>query len=294
MKSSSFLAALGFVSGFAFLSAGCSAGSKSGPTDAGDAAGDHAGGAICTASDDDLISDFTLDNGVHPVDGRRGGWYTYADKSGLGTLTPPEGGNAAPDLATGNSACSGAGSLHVSAVNFTDWGAATGVDIMPKIADSTGAMVKGAYNASKYRGVAFWAKAATPLKFVQVKFNDPWTDIPSVLPADQRCLFDATMPTKNCSPYIVKFGYGNEGDPTVAADFPAYASYKIDTTWKRFQILFAETKQDSFNPGQKSPNDKLDVSQLMGMALQVNSDHSTTPPTPNDFEIWIDDVSFIK
>jgi hypothetical protein len=162
--------------------------------------------------------------------------------------------------------------------------------------------VKGVYDASRYSGVAFWAKATAPVKFVQVKFNDPWTDIPSVLPSAQRCVFDTTMPDKNCSPYLVKFGYGWEAtpgvdggpqDPTVAETFPAYADYKIDTDWKRFVIRFADTRQDNHNPGQQSPGNKLDTTQLMGMAIQVNSDHSTVPPTANDFEIWIDDVTFI-
>jgi hypothetical protein len=292
MKSSPFRDALGLVSGVVLIATGCSSGAKGTPSDGGRDL--HADGPLCTASDDDLISDFTMDNGVHQVDGRRGGWYTYADKSGLGTLTPPEGGNAAPDLTTGNSSCSGPGSLHVTAINFTDWGAATGVDITGKVADDGGSLVKGTYDASRYRGIAFWAKAAVPIKFVQVKFTDPWTDLPSVLPADQRCVFDATMSAKNCSPYIVKFGYGNETDPTVASDYPRYTSYKVDTSWKRFEVLFADTKQDSFNPGLKSPSDKLDVSKLMGIAIQINSDHSTMPPTANDFEVWIDDVSFIK
>jgi hypothetical protein len=31
------------------------------------------------------------------------------------------------------------------------------------------------------------------------------------------------------------------------------------------------------------------------MAIQVNADFSNgTPPTPRDFEIWVDDVWFIK
>jgi hypothetical protein len=243
-----------------------------------------------------LISDFTMDNGVSPVEGRRGGWYTYGDKSGFGVLAPPEGGNAPPDLTIGNPNCSGPGSLHVTAMNFRDWGAATGVDIMPKVTPdgSASGAVKGTFDASKYRGVAFWAKAAAPVPFVQFKFTDPWTDVPSVLPVDQQCVFDATMPTKNCSPYIVKFGYGNEGEDAGATDFPHYTDYKIDVAWKRFEVLFADTKQDSFNPGQQSPGNKLDITQIMGMALQVNSDHSTMPPTPNNFEIWVDDVSFIK
>jgi hypothetical protein len=94
----------------------------------------------------------------------------------------------------------------------------------------------------------------------------------------------------------VKFGHGYEGDAAanVAADFPNYVTTQIGTEWKRFEVLFADTKQDRDNLGQQSPGNMLQVNQLMGMAIQVNADYSTTPASANDFEIWIDDVSFIK
>ena len=144
---------------------------------------------VCPTVMDDLISDFQTDNGVHQADGREGGWFTYADKSGLGTLTPPEGGGVLPDLTVGNDACSGVGSLHVTAINFTDWGAATGTDFMPKVMNPAGGSVKGQYDASRYRGVSFWAKAKAPVRFVQVKFIDPYTDVPS----------PAAMPLNACT-----------------------------------------------------------------------------------------------
>jgi hypothetical protein len=30
------------------------------------------------------------------------------------------------------------------------------------------------------------------------------------------------------------------------------------------------------------------------MAIQVNTDHSTVPPKPVDWEMWLDDVQFVK
>jgi hypothetical protein len=53
-------------------------------------------------------------------------------------------------------------------------------------------------------------------------------------------------------------------------------------------------KQDSTNPGRQSPGNMLAVSQVTAMAIQVNTDHSTSPPTPTNWEIWLDDVSFIR
>ena len=41
-----------------------------------------------------------------------------------------------------------------------------------------------------------------------------------------------------------------------------------------------------------SPGNTLAVSQITGMAIQVNTDHSTVPPTATNWELWLDDVSF--
>jgi hypothetical protein len=264
------------------LAAGCS--SKS-----------NGGGSVCPATDD-LISDFTMDNGVYPVDGRQGGWYTYGDKSGQGMLTPREGGGADPDLNTGNPNCSGAGSLHVVSTGFADWGSAMGVDFVAMVTTDAGLNAKGTYDASKYRGISFWARSASPIPFVQVAVMDPYTQDRTTLPADQACIYDATMPDKNCSPYLVKFGYGYMGDALTSGmeDFPKFINTQIDLDWKRFEILFSDMKQDSTNPGRQSPSNTLAVSQITGMSIQVNTDHSTTPPKPTNWEIWLDDVSFIK
>jgi hypothetical protein len=272
------------------LAAGC--GSKSsGPVDGGM----DANTSMCPAMDD-LISNFSMDNGVFPTDGRSGGWYTYGDRSGLGTLVPPEGGAALPDLETGNPNCSGPGSLHVISTNFSDWGSAMGVDFVPKVPIDGGTTAKGTYDASKYKGIAFWARSTGPIPFVQVQINDPYTGLPTILPADQSCVYDASMPTKNCSPYLVKFGYGYMGEALtpVMADFPKFIGTQIDSTWRRFEILFTDMKQDSTNPGQPSPNNMLKVDQITSMAIQVNTDHSTSPPTPTNWEMWLDDVSFIR
>jgi len=147
---------------------------------------------------------------------------------------------------------------------------------------------KGTYNASKYKGVSFWAKAGAALTGVQVSFKDIYTDDkgnpnaldPNIFP----CAY-ITGATNNCSPYLVKFA-----DP---AKFPNYADYQIDTDWKQFDIYFADTQQDQYNPGFHTDADKVDLEHLTGMAIQVNADFSGGSPVANDFELWIDDVKFI-
>jgi hypothetical protein len=245
-----------------------------------------------------LIADFTTDNGLNAVDGRQGGFYVYGDLSLAGQFDPP---NVKcqpyPIDTTGNPRCSGPGSFHVKASGWGVWGAALGTDFVPKITtDATDCDlgVKGTYDASKYKGISFWATATAPLTGVQVMLKDVYTDgsatfagLPDAPDGGITACVYAPDPTSNCSPYLVKFGT----DPDV---FPAYQSYQIDTTWKRFDVFFADTRQDRFNVGFHTVADKLDVAHLTGMTIQVNSIYVNGAPTPNNFEIWVDDVNFIR
>jgi hypothetical protein len=234
----------------------------------------------CISVADDLIADFTKDNGIAAVDGRQGGFYVYGDSKG--TFDPPKKDTESypTDPSSGNTACSGPGAFHMKATGFAEWGAAMGTDFMPKQGDA-----KGYYDASKYKGVSFWAKASAPLTGVQVSFPDIYTDggaDPTTVDSSaSKCAYVAGS-TINCSPYLVKFGSG------------AYATSKIDTEWKRFDVLFADTKQDEYNIGAKAPDDVLAVKYLTAMAIQVNAIYVNGSPTPNDFELWVDDVNFIK
>jgi hypothetical protein len=245
----------------------------------------------CPVGTDDLISDFTSDNSLYATDGRRGGWYVYGDT--FGTFTPPKIENAPYpiDNTTGNPNCSGAGSFHLKATGFIGFGAAMGTDFKPRAAGVDGGFgPKGTYDASKYTGVAFWAKSAAPLRFVQVKFPDINTDTEAPDHATPTCILNPAS-AMNCSPYLVKFA---EVPDAGTIQFPKYMTAQIDTTWKRFVVLFADTKQDADNPGYVPTPDRLDTTKLLGMAIQVNANFSTTPATANDFELWIDDAQFVR
>jgi hypothetical protein len=243
----------------------------------------------CITIADDLIADFKTDNGLNPADGRTGGFYVYGDDSLAGKFDPPlVKDEAYPiDTTTGNPDCSGPGSFHTKATGWGVWGSALGTDFMAK--DSAG--LKGSYDASKYKGISFWAKSAAPLTKVQVSFPDIYTDggasFAGTDAADagiSQCVYAPDESVK-CSPYLVKFG---------DSAFSAYMDYQIDTTWKRFDIMFADTLQDQYNKGFHTAANKIDTAHLTAMAIQVNADFSTTPPTPNDYEIWVDDINFIK
>ena len=244
----------------------------------------------CITIADDLIADFKDDNSLHSADGRQGGFYVYGDGSLNGKFEPAlvSGQPYPTDPSTGNTECSAdKGSFHTKATGWGVWGAALGTDFMPL--DSAG--IKGSYDASKYRGISFWAKSAAPLMRVQVSFPDIYTDGGASFAGKDaadagisQCVYAPDEKVK-CSPYLVKFADGK---------FPAYKDYQIDTTWKRFDVFFADTQQDQYNKGFHTPEDKIDIAHLTAMAIQANADFSTSPPTPNDFEIWVDDVYFIK
>ena len=259
------------------------------------------GGNTNCSPPDDLISNFEFDNSIAAVDGRQGGWYTYGDM--LGQFATPTGYDVAFDA--GNPNCSGPAALHIKGTGFAMWGAATGVDWKPRPSDGDGGYAdKMTYDASKYRGIAFWAKSSAPLDGVQVAFPDLYTDgaaPPHEMPdptggsspvcTDCRCIYNPSSGL-NCSPYLVQFG--RKGDAAADSLFSGYASYQLNTTWQRFQVLFVDTKQDPGNGGYHTAADRLTVDKLTAMAIQVNADYSTGTAKANDFEIWIDDVTFIK
>ncbi len=288
-----------------FAVSGCKPGGEAG-TDGGGGGGTGGQGSVnplCPSNTpNDLISDFKLDNSLHAADGRQGGWYTYGDKLGVFPLGST---GYQIDLVEGNPNCSGAGSLHFKGMGFAEWGAATGADFKPRDTADGSYQPKMTYDASGYRGVSFWAKASAPLDGVQVGFPDLYTDQAAPLhdmpdPLDPTmnvctactCIYLAGS-ASNCSPYVVQFGL--KGDGGAATLFGGtYANYQLDTTWKRFVILFADTRQDPGNGGYHTPADRLDVAHLTAMAIQINMNYDTTPKSVRDFDLWIDDVSFIK
>jgi len=266
-----------------------SGGSGSGGSESGGSSGTGGSSPVATcveASDDGLIANFEKDCSLNGVDGRSGGFYVYGDSNG--TFDPENtGDNAYFDSSTGNETCTGPGSFHFKATGFSQWGAAAAADFVPKAGT-----FKGTYDASKYKGVSFWAKATAALTGVLVSFPDIYSDgavDPAALAAldstiIQACVYNS-LAYNNCSPYLVKFG---------DAQFPLYKDYQIGTDWKRFDVLFADTLQDKYNAGYHTDANVIDLQHLTGMAIQVNASYDASgTASANDFELWIDDVNFI-
>jgi hypothetical protein len=277
---------------------GCKSSGGDAPADGGDS-----GTLANCPSADDLISNFDTDNSLSPVGGRQGGWYTYGDNNGMFVTGGSNGFDIRVD--EGN-ACSPGGAFHVKGTGFSMWGAAMGADWRPRPSDGDGGYGdKMTYDASGYRGIAFWAKSSAPLDGVQVAFPDIYTDggapahdmpdptDPTLPPlcTDCRCIYNAAS-QYNCSPYLVQFGL--KGDAAADVLFSGYSNYQLDTTWKRYQVLFVDTRQDPGNGGYHTMANRLTADKLTAMAIQVNADYSTGSAKARDFEIWLDDVSFIK
>jgi hypothetical protein len=271
--------------------------SDSSPGDGGGDAGTLPMG--CPMNQDDLISDFKTGSGLNPADGRQGGWYTYSDMSGQ--FGSPSGFDI--DTSMGGP-CSGVGSLHVKGTGFGIWGAAAGTDFKPRSpAGDAGEPPKMTYDASKYTGVAFWIRAAASLEGVQVSFPDLYTDgaaplhemvdpfDPTNMCSSCRCIYSPGS-WQNCSPYLVQLA--KKGDAGAAMAFSKYMDTTIDSTWRRIEILFADTRQDPGNAGYKGPGDTIAKAQLTAMAIQVNPNYDVMPTMARDFEIWIDDVAFVR
>jgi hypothetical protein len=233
----------------------------------------------------DLIADFAMDAGLNPAQGLSGAFFVFGD--GLGTFDPAKQVNQGYpiDSTMGNPTCSGPGSFHTKATGFRNWGAAIAANF---VARPDGGAYQQTFDASMHKGISFWAKGAAAISNVKVSFPDVYTDAganPTAIdPTVPPCVY-VPGSANNCSPYMVKFA-----DP----QFPAYGAYQIDTTWKRFDILFADTDQDQYNPGYHTSADKLDVHHLTSMTIEVAAGYVGGNPTANDFEMWIDDVSFIE
>lgn len=102
----------------------------------------------------DLIDDLEDgDDAIAETNGRLGGWYTFHDGSATGNQIPPETGFTP----TAGGADGSAFAAGTSGSGFTVWGAGMGFDLNNPAAVGL-AGPRGAYDASRYRSVAFKAR----------------------------------------------------------------------------------------------------------------------------------------
>jgi endoglucanase len=224
--------------------AACSHGGASAETGGVGAAGGGTGASVPDCPKDFVIDDFQDGNNqVLVQEGRKGYWYTFVDKVGT-TVSPPAGhkfimsaggANGSPFAARMLGKVSASGDPQYSGMGFSFTNP------------------KGAYDASKYKGVAFWAKVGPgSQKAVRVKVPDINTDPDG----------------KVCTECFNDFG----------------VDLDLTEQWTKYTITFDKMSQmEGWGSPQK---DRIDSTKLYGMQWQVNKPGQS-------YDLWISDVSFV-
>ena len=210
------------------------------------------GGAVAaggtTAVLHTMIDDLEDGDGIIiPVDGRQNGyWYVFND----GTVT----GTQLPQLAFGKVYINpqpiddrppSMYAAWTESSGFTDWGAGMGVYLNGS---------SGFYDAGKYSGITFWAKAEPGRSSVmRVNLSDSQT-----VPAGDICSGD------KCYDH---FGV------TIS---------NLSTSWQRYSYLWSDLGQEGWGVPQVS---MINYKSLRGFEFSTQADI--------DFGIYIDDLAFI-
>ena len=206
----------------------------------GAAAANSPEGKACPA--DGLIDDAEDNNNQIALNkGRAGYWYTFGDKVGStvtpaagGTFAMSKGGASGSALAAHASGKIGGGQVVYAGMGFNF--------IDPK----------GAYNASAYKGISFWAKVGPgSATGVRLKVPDADTDPDG----------------KVCTECFNDFG----------------ADLELTTAWTKYTVPFSTMTQlagwGAPHPGALNP------AKLFGVQWQVNSPGAT-------YDIWVDEIAF--
>jgi endoglucanase len=188
-------------------------------------------------------------NQTNPAAGRGGYWYTFVDKIGS-TVTPQAG-------AQGGTFTMSPGGANGSKFAASMKGKIGKADQPPDYL--YGGMgfnfldPKGTYDASKYKGVSFWAKKGPgSTGKIRLKVPDSNTDPEG----------------KACTACFNDFG----------------SDLNLTDAWTKYTIPFSEMRQ---LPGWGSPTpDAVLPAKLYGMQWQINQPNAA-------YEVWVDDVEFI-
>jgi len=233
-------------------------GTTGGATTGGSGGSGPSGPCAESVAPDVLISDFETGSAeVVKNGGRSGSWFLFND--GSGTQTPTKTSNV-PLVAEAGGACDSQYALHTTGMGFTVWGAGIGVTLTPSSGDAGS---KSSYDASGYSGVAFWAKAAAPTA-LHLSVPDANTAVEGGVCTDTT---DHASPTR-CGDY---FG----------------SDVQVDTTWQPFTLTFASTVQSTW--GLKVPTG-IDKAHIFAFHAQVKG----TAVAPASFDLWVDNVHFVK
>lgn len=213
-----------------------------------------------------LIDDFEDSNSaILTREGRAGGAYLYGDGTATAVAVPPIPASAAgagltPEELNGAKGPGNLGAVHVTGSGFTSWGSGFGFELNNPNGSPT---VKGKYDCSAHKGVAFWARTGNGTS-VQMQLH---------FPSLQTFYTDGSLCLK-----------GGDGVPAAEMcddHFVAAAPAVIGADWKYFKMPFAGAAQQGFAKAYPSG---LDLKVLVG--LQFRFAKNTT------YDVWLDDLAF--
>jgi hypothetical protein len=235
--------------------------SAAGTTGSAGATGTTGASADCTmdmGTTDNTISDFEDGSGsVLPNGNRNGGWYSYVDTAATCMVMPPPNGTAtAAEIPGGR--CGSMFAMRFQGMGCSVFGAGVGTDLAAPAAGDAGtttAAAKTPYDVSAYTGVSFWVRAD---KGSSLRFKMPMTDDTKTTDGGS-CVEAATA---KCSD---DFG----------------ANIALTKNWVKKTVLFSAMKQEGW--GKKFTWTPAHVTSIQ---FQV--------PVVAAFDVWIDDVSFVK
>jgi len=235
------------------------AGSTSTTGAAGAAAGAAADCTMDPGTTDDTISDFEDGTGsVLPNGNRNGGWYSYTDTAATCMVMPaPNGTATAAEIPGGR--CQSMFAMHFTGMGCSVFGAGVGTDLAAPASTaaggSTGSAAKTPYDVTAYSGISFWVRAD---KGSSIRFKMPMTDDTKTTDGGS-CVDSATA---KCSD---DFG----------------ANIALTKNWVKKTVMFSTMKQEGW--GKKFTWTPAHVTSIQ---FQV--------PIVAAFDVWIDDVSFVK
>jgi endoglucanase len=237
------LARLVAFSATALSALGCYPASRA--ADAPNASGDKTDPDLAACPGSRLDDGEDGNNQILASAGRGGYWYTYADKTGS-TIVPPSGD-------TGGTFAMSEGGAHGSALAARMQGKVGGGGIVFVGMGFSFVDPKGPYDASKFKGIAFFAKAGEKSSTsIRVKVPDVNTD----------------KDGKVCTECYNDFG----------------VDLNLTTTWKRYVVPFARMSQLA---GWGAPHTAaIDASKLYGIQWQVASPGAA-------YDVWIDDPELV-
>lgn len=219
-------------------------GTSGGATALGGSSGSSSSACPVIAPDEDLIDDMNDGNRYIPTNsGRAGAWNVSHDASPDGTMVPA---NSSSFTMTETGDPCRKKAVYTYGSLFVEWGANVWV--------SLGAP----YNASKYRGISFWAKVDSGSSAgLRVSFPDKDTQ-----PDGGLCQVTASSGPTACFDH-----YGKQ--------------LLLTGEWQKYTVLFSEITQRRWG----RQGTAFDPSSLFEILFQI--------PVTANFALWIDDISFL-